>query len=305
MAGYVFKRLIQAMVLIKCVMLIVFLLLHMTGDPVMVMLDTDATQEDIDRLRKLMGLDQPLYIQYGRFLSNALRGDFGESTEHGESAMGLVLEHFPATIEMAVGAFVFAALIGIPFGCLAAFKEGSLYDKSCVGVTVLIQAIPDFWLAIMLILFFSVTLGLLPSFGRGGWEHFIMPAFAASTYHLARLARLMRSQMLEVMRQDYITTARAKGLNEKIVVMVHALKNSSIPIVTVMGLDLGILLGGTVIIEVVFAWPGVGRLVVEAIANRDFPIVQSAVFILASGFVLINLTVDVVYALLDPRISYG
>lgn len=304
MAGYVFKRLIQAIVLIKCVMLFVFLLLHMTGDPVMVMLDTDATQEDIDRLRKLMGLDQPLYIQYGRFLSNALRGNFGESTEHGESAMGLVLEHFPATIEMAVGAFVFAALIGIPFGCLAAFKEGSLYDKSCVGVTVLIQAIPDFWLAIMFILFFSVTLGLLPSFGRGGWEHFIMPAFAASTYHLARLARLMRSQMLEVMRQDYITMARAKGLSEKIVVMVHALKNSSIPIVTVMGLDLGILLGGTVIIEVVFAWPGVGRLVVEAIANRDFPIVQSAVFILASGFVLINLTVDVVYALLDPRISY-
>lgn len=304
MAGYVFKRLIQAVVLIKCVMIIVFLLLHMTGDPVMVMLDTDATQEDIAHLRKLMGFDQPLYVQYARFLSNALRGNFGESTEHGESAMGLVLEHFPATIEMAVGAFAFAVIIGIPFGCLAAFKEGSAYDKSCVGVTVLIQAIPDFWLAIMLIMFFSVTLGLLPSFGRGGWEHFIMPAFAASTYHLARLARLMRSQMLEVMRQDYITTARAKGLNEKIVIMVHALKNSSIPVVTVMGLDLGILLGGTVIIEVVFAWPGVGRLVVEAIANRDFPIVQSAVFILASGFVLINLGVDIVYAWLDPRISY-
>lgn len=304
MAGYVFKRLVQAVVLIKCVMIIVFLMLHMTGDPVMVMLDTDATQEDIDHLRNLMGFDQPLYVQYARFLSNALRGNFGESTEHGESAMGLVLEHFPATIEMAVGAFAFAVIIGIPFGCLAAFKEGSAYDKSCVGVTVLIQAIPDFWLAIMFIMFFSVTLGLLPSFGRGGWEHFIMPAFAASTYHLARLARLMRSQMLEVMRQDYITTARAKGLNEKIVIMVHALKNSSIPVVTVMGLDLGILLGGTVIIEVVFAWPGVGRLVVEAIANRDFPIVQSAVFILASGFVLINLGVDIVYAWLDPRISY-
>ncbi len=304
MARYVCKRSIQAIALIKCVMVIVFFLLHMTGDPVVVMLDMDATQEDIDHLRKLMGFDQPLYVQYARFFLNALQGDFGESTEHGESAMGLVLEHFPATIEMAGGAFAFAVLIGIPFGCLAAFKEGSIYDKSCVGVTVLIQAIPDFWLAIMFIMFFSVTLGLLPSFGRGGWDHFIMPAFVASTYHLARLARLMRSQMLEVMRQDYITTARAKGLSEKIVLMVHALKNSSIPIVTVMGLDLGILLGGTVIIEVVFAWPGVGRLVVEAIANRDFPIVQSAVFILASGFVLINLTVDLVYAYLDPRISY-
>ena len=210
----------------------------------------------------------------------------------------------PATIEMAVGAFAFAVLIGIPFGCLAAFKEGSSYDKGCVGVTVLMQAVPDFWLAIMFIMFFSVTLGLLPSFGRGSWQHFIMPAFAASTYHLARLARLMRSQMLEVLRQDYIMTARAKGLSEKIVLMVHALKNSSIPIVTVMGLDLGILLGGTVIIEVVFAWPGVGRLVVDSIANRDFPIVQAAVFLLASGFVLINLAVDLVYAYLDPRISY-
>ena len=173
-----------------------------------------------------------------------------------------------------------------------------------MGVTVLMQAVPDFWLAIMFIMFFSVTLGLLPSFGRGSWQHFIMPAFAASTYHLARLARLRRSQMLEVLRQDYITTARAKGLSEKIVLMVHALKNSSIPIVTVMGLDLGILLGGTVIIEVVFAWPGVGRLVVDSIANRDFPIVQAAVFLLASGFVLINLTVDLVYAYLDPRITY-
>ncbi len=296
---------IQAIFLLKLVMIIVFLLLHMTGDPVTVMLDTDATLEDIARLKKLMGLDQPLWVQYSRFFMNALHGNFGESIEHGEPAMGLVLEHFPATIEMAVGAFAFAAIIGIPFGCLAAFKEGSVYDKSCIGVTVLIQAIPDFWLAIMFIMFFSVFLGVLPSYGRGGWSHFVMPAFVASTYHLARLARLMRSQMLEVMRQDYITTARSKGLNEKIILMVHALKNSAIPIVTVLGLDLGILLGGTVIIEVVFAWPGVGRLVVESISTRDFPVVQAAVFLLASGFVLINLAVDLLYAVLDPRISYS
>lgn len=305
MGGYVVKRVIQAIFLLKLVMIIVFLLLHMTGDPVSVMMDTDATLEDIAYMKKLMGFDQPLWVQYGRFFSNAIGGDFGESIEHGEPAMGLVLERLPATLEMALGAFTFAVVIGIPFGCLAAFKEGSLYDKGCVGISVLIQAVPDFWLAIMLIMFFSVTLGILPSFGRGGWQHFIMPAFAASTYHLARLARLMRSQMLEVMRQDYIITARSKGLNEKIVLMVHALKNSAIPIVTVLGLDLGILLGGTVIIEVVFAWPGVGRLVVQAIANRDFPIVQSAVFLMASGFVIINLTVDLLYAYLDPRISYS
>ncbi|MBT3820448.1 MAG: ABC transporter permease [Nitrospinaceae bacterium] len=305
MGSYFIKRVIQAVFLLKLVMILVFLLLHMTGDPVLVMMDTDATREDIAEMRKVMGFDQPLWVQYGRFFKGALRGDFGESIEHGESAMGLVLEHFPATLEMALGAFLFAAVIGIPFGCLAAFKEGSLYDKSCVGITVLIQAIPDFWLAIMFIMFFSVFLGILPSFGRGGWQHFIMPAFAASTYHLARLARLMRSQMLEVMRQDYIKTARSKGLNEKVILMVHALKNSAIPVVTVLGLDLGILLGGTVIIEVVFAWPGVGRLVIEAISNRDFPIVQSAVFLMASGFVLINLTVDLLYAYLDPRISYS
>jgi len=305
MGSYVIKRVIQAFFLIKLVMVIVFLLLHMTGDPVLVMLDTDATSEDIAEMRKVMGFDQPLWVQYIRFFKSALKGDFGESIEHGEPAMALVLERFPATLEMALGAFMFAVVIGIPFGCLAAFKEGSLYDKICIGITVLIQAVPDFWLAIMSIMFFSVFLGVLPSFGRGGWQHFIMPAFAASTYHMARLARLMRSQMLEVMRQDYIRTARAKGLNEKVILMVHALKNSAIPIVTVLGLDLGILLGGTVIIEVVFAWPGVGRLVIEAISNRDFPIVQSAVFLMASGFVLINLMVDLLYAYLDPRISYA
>jgi len=304
MGSYAVKRLIQAIFLLKLVMVVVFLLLHMTGDPVTVMLETDATLEDIAEMKKLMGFDQPLWVQYWRFFKNALQGNFGDSIEHGEPAMGLVLERLPATIEMALGAFMFAVVIGIPFGCLAAFKEGSLYDRGCVGITVLIQAIPDFWLAIMLIMFFSVFLGMLPSFGRGGWQHFIMPAFAASTYHLARLARLMRSQMLEVMRQDYIVTARAKGLDEKIILMVHALKNSAIPIVTVLGLDLGILLGGTVIIEVVFAWPGVGRLVIQAISSRDFPVVQSAVFLMASGFVLINLTVDLVYAYLDPRISY-
>ena len=174
MAGYVVKRLIQAVVLLKCVMIIVFLLLHMTGDPVLVMLDTDATHEDIEHLRKLMGFDQPLHVQYGRFFTNALQGNFGESTEHGESAMGLVLEHFPATIEMAVGAFVFAVIIGVPFGCLAAFREGSVYDKGCVGITVLMQAIPDFWLAIMFIMFFSVTLGLSALFrtrGLGAFHH--------------------------------------------------------------------------------------------------------------------------------------
>mgnify|MGYP001557782680 CR=1 FL=1 len=304
MTGYVVRRLIQAVLLIKCVLVVVFLLLHLTGEPAALLAGPDATAEDVARLRTRMGFDQPLWVQYGRFFLGVTQGNFGKSFEHGESALSLVLERLPATLELALGAFFLSVVIGVPMGCVAAFKENTFFDRGFIGTTVFVQAVPDFWLGIMMITFFSVHLGVLPSFGRGGWGHFVMPAFAASIYHMARLGRLMRSQMLEVMRNEYILTARAKGLPETVVVMVHALKNSAIPIVTVMGLDLGILLGGTVIVETVFAWPGVGRLVVQAIANRDFPIVQAVVFILASGFVLINLTVDLLYAYLDPRIEY-
>lgn len=304
MTGYVVWRLIQSVFLIKCVLVVVFLLLHLTGDPTALIAGPDATQDDIERLRRQMGFDRPLLVQYGQFFLGALQGNFGKSFEYGESAFSLVLEHLPATFELASGAFLLSVAIGIPLGCIAAFKENSVFDRSFIETTVFVQAVPDFWLGIMLIMFFSVHLGVLPSFGRGGWAHFVMPAFAASTYHLARLGRLMRSQMLEVLRQEYILTARAKGLPETVVVMGHALKNSAIPIVTVMGLDLGILLGGTVIVETVFAWPGVGRLVVQAISNRDFPVVQTVVFLLASAFVLINLGVDLLYTYLDPRIEY-
>lgn len=304
MTGYVVWRLIQSVFLIKCVLVAVFLLLHFTGDPTALIAGPDATQDDIERLRRQMGFDQPLLVQYGQFFLDALQGNFGKSFEYGESAFSIVLEHLPATLELALGAFFLSVAIGIPLGCIAAFKENSFFDRSFIGITVFIQAVPDFWLGIMMIMFFSVHLGALPSFGRGSWGHFVLPVFAACVYHLARLARLMRSQMLEVMRQEYILTARAKGLPETVVVMGHALKNSAIPIVTVMGLDLGILLGGTVIVETVFAWPGVGRLVVQAISNRDFPVVQTVVFLLASAFVLINLGVDLLYAYLDPRIEY-
>ena len=305
MIGYAVRRMFHAILLIKCVLVVVFLLLHITGDPTAIIAGPDATADDIVRLRTLMGFDQPLWVQYGKFFLGAVQGDFGKSFEYGESALALVFEHLPASFELAISAFVLSVVIGVPLGCLAAFRENSLFDRSFIGTTVFVQAVPDFWLGIMMITFFSVHLGILPSFGRGSWAHFLMPAFAASTYHLARLGRLMRSQMLETLRQDFILTARAKGLPETMVVMGHALKNSAIPIVTVMGLDLGILLGGTVIVETVFAWPGAGRLVVQAIANRDFPVVQAVVFLLASVFVLINLAVDLIYAYLDPRIEYS
>lgn len=304
MIGFILRRLFQAVVLIKFVLVFIFLLLHLTGDPVSVMAPDDATKEDLIRLRQQMGFDKPLLTQYVKFFSGALRGNFGESFEHGEPALKIVLERLPATIQLASVAFLVSVILGIPLGCLAALREKSAFDQFLMAGTVLGQAVPNFWLGLMMILVFSVNLGLLPSFGRGGPANLIMPAFAAASFQMARLARLMRSEMIEVLRQDYILTARSKGVVEKLVVFKHALKNCSIPIVTVLGLDLGIMLGGTVIIETVFAWPGVGRLTVQAIQNRDFPIVQVSVFLLASIFVLINMMVDIVYTYLDPRIEY-
>lgn len=304
MSGYIVHRLFETVVLLNLVLVFVFLLLHLTGDPVAVMMPQDATQEDMERLRRQMGFDKPLLIQFGKFYARALRGDFGQSWEHGESALKVVLDRFPASIELTAAAFLVSLFMGIPLGALAACKEDTLYDRGCMIGTVMGQSLPDFWLGLMLILVLSVWAGLLPSFGREGWAHLVMPAFVASTYHTARLARLMRSQMLEVMRQDYIQTARSKGLAEQAVLFRHALKNSSIPIVTVLGIDLGVMLGGTVIIETVFAWPGVGRLAIESIHKRDFPVVQVTVFLLAAIFVLINLAVDILYAYLDPRIEH-
>ena len=305
MGGYIFHRMIETVVLLNLVLIFVFLLLHLTGDPVAVMMPQDATQEDIERLRRQMGFDKPFPAQFVEFYGRALKGDFGPSWEHGEPALKVVLERFPASLELAAAAFLISIFLGIPLGALAAYRENTLYDRSCMIGTVMGQSVPDFWLGLMLIMLLSVWAGFLPSFGRGGWTHLIMPAFVASTYHTARLARLMRSQMLEVLRQDYIQTARSKGLAERIILFRHALKNSAIPIVTVLGIDLGVMLGGTVIIETVFAWPGVGRLAIESIHKRDFPVVQVTVFLLAAIFVLINLAVDILYAYLDPRIEHA
>ena len=304
MGAFVVRRLLQAVVLIKCVLVFLFLLLHITGDPVMVMAPEDATEEDIKQITIQMGFDKPLYVQYYRFFSGVIKGDWGESYEHEAPAFGIVMERLPATIQLTAVAFSMSVLIGIPLGCFAALKENQMTDRACMIGAVFGQALPNFWLGLMMILFFSVTLKILPSYGRGTPWHFIMPAFVASSYQMARLARLMRSEMLEVLRQDYILTARSKGLNEKIVLVRHALKNSAIPIVTILGIDLGIMLGGTVIVETVFAWPGVGKLTIDAINTSDFPVVQVAVFVLASVFILINTFVDILYTFLDPRLDF-
>jgi peptide/nickel transport system permease protein len=296
------RRLLQSLVVLFGVSFVVFGILHLTGDPALVLLPPDASAEDVRRFREAMGFNDPFLVQYGRFLRGALQGDFGQSIRHGESAFGLVVERLPATFELAGAALVLALCLAIPAGIVSAVRRNSVVDYVATVVALFGQSLPTFWLGIMLILLFSVQLQLLPSSGRGNVEHLVLPAVTLGLFTTARITRLTRSGMLEVLGQDYIRTARAKGVSDPPVVWKHALKNAAIPIVTIVGIELGTLLGGSVITETIFAWPGVGRLSVQAIANRDYPVVQAAVFLLASTFVVVNLVVDVVYTYLDPRI---
>jgi ABC-type dipeptide/oligopeptide/nickel transport system permease component len=249
-----------------------------------------------------MGFNDPFLVQYWRFLRGAVQGNFGESLRHGQPAMRLVLERLPATFELAGAAMLIALCVAIPAGILSAVRRNTASDYCSTVVALLGQSMPTFWLGIMLILVFSVWLRVLPSSGRGDLEHLLLPAVTLGLFTTARMMRLTRSGMLEVLGQDYIRTARAKGLGEPPVVWKHALRNAAVPIVTIAGLELGALLGGSVVTETIFAWPGVGRLSVQAIYNRDYPVVQAAVFVLATTFVVVNLLVDLVYTSLDPRI---
>jgi len=304
MTSHLLRRLWQAVLVLFGVSVVVFLILHLTGDPAALLLPPDATAEDVAQFRKVMGFDDPVFVQYARFLKGALRGDFGESVRHGEPAMPLVLERLPATFELAGAGLLLALCVAIPAGIISAVRRNTAIDYMSTVVALLGQAMPTFWLGIMLILVFSVRLSWLPSSGRGDFEHLILPAITLGFFTTARITRLTRSGMLEVLGQDYIRTARAKGVSERPVVWKHALKNASIPIVTIVGIELGTLLGGSVITETIFAWPGVGRLSVQAIFNRDYPVVQAAVFILASTFVFLNFLVDIAYTWLDPRIRF-
>jgi peptide/nickel transport system permease protein len=302
MKVYLARRALQSLLVLLGISFVVFGILFLTGDPALVLLPPDATVEDVAKFRQTMGFNDPFLVQYGRFLGGAVRGDFGQSIRHGESAFHLVLERMPATFELAGAALLLALCLAIPAGIVSAVRRNSVVDYVATVVALFGQSLPTFWLGIMLILFFSVQFQLLPSSGRGTVEHLVLPAVTLGLFTTARITRLTRSGMLEVLNQDYIRTARAKGVSDPPVVWKHALKNAAIPIVTIVGIELGTLLGGSVITETIFAWPGVGRLSVQAIANRDYPVVQAAVFLLASTFVLVNLVVDVVYTYLDPRI---
>jgi peptide/nickel transport system permease protein len=305
MRRYVARQLVQLVVVIIGISLLAFAILHVIGDPVLLLLPQNAGKAEFERYRKLLGLDQPLYVQYWRFATNALHGDFGKSWYADTPAFRLVLERMPPTIYLTFAGLGVALLIALPLGILAALKRHSFVDNLCTMLAVAGQAMPIFWLGIMLIIVFAVRLRVLPASGYGTWQHFVMPAFTLGAFLAPLTMRLVRSGVIEVMNMDYIKTARAKGVGERMVVVKHAFRNACMPVITVLGLQFGQLLGGAIVTETVFAWPGVATLTVDSIRNQDFPVVQCAVILLALVIVAVNLVVDLVVGLIDPRIRVG
>jgi len=275
------------------------------GDPAHLVLGREATGDQVALLRKQWGLDKPLPVQYAYWLSHAVRGDFGRSLVSRVPARQEILSRFPATLWLTLASMCVSIVLGLFFGIVAAVKHNTTFDRVSMVAALLGICTPSFWLSLLLLLLFSVKLGWLPSFGKGGIEHLILPALALGAGGASVIARVTRSSMLEVLNEDYIRTARAKGLREQRVIIGHALKNSLIAIITILGLEFGGLLSGAVIVETIFAYPGLGLLLITSIKNRDFPIVQGALLLFAIEFVLVNLLVDVLYAQVDPRITYS
>lgn len=302
MLRYVARRLIHTIFVIWAISVIVFLLGHVVGNPVYLLLPQDATAADAERLSHQLGLDRPLLEQYLVFASRAVQGDFGDSFRHRLPALPLALMFLPATMQLAGVAFVISVLIAIPLGILSAARQNTLLDHVVRVFSLSGQAMPTFWFGIVLILFFSVQLRLLPASGYGTPAHLVMPALALGYTSAASVARLLRSTMLEVLRQDYTRTARAKGLRGIAVLLRHALPNAAIPVVTILGLEIGRLLGGAIATETIFAWPGIGQFLIQSVANLDYPAVQAAVLVIAVMLVLVNLLTDIAYVALDPRI---
>ncbi|MCM3088633.1 ABC transporter permease [Bhargavaea ginsengi] len=301
---YLLKSLLKTIPVLLLITMIVFVLMRLTGDPVSLMLPENATAEERDTLRESLGLNDPLPVQYLAFLGDLVKGDFGDSFRYNMDALDLVLERLPATLELAIASMIVAVIISVPLGILSAIKRNSVLDLFITGGAVVGKAMPNFWLGIMLILFFSVTFQLLPVSGRGTLAHLVLPAITLGTGIAAEMTRLIRSSMLEILGQDFIRTARSKGLRETVVVNQHAFRNALIPVVTIMALQTATLVGGTLITETVFAWPGLGQLLVQAVNLRDMAVVQAATFIIAIFVILSNLSADLIYRFLDPRIKY-
>jgi peptide/nickel transport system permease protein len=309
MGSYIVRRLLQSVVVLVGVTLLVYFILFQTGDPTFLSVSTDASQAEVERVRHLLGFDRPWYVQYAEFLSKAVRGDFGTSLRQGVPVTGIVLERMPATLELTVCALLISLAVAVPVGIISATRRNSVWDQASMFGAVLGQSAPTFFLGIMLLFVFGGILNWFPIGGRGqngpGDElrHLVLPAITLGTFSMARNARLVRSSLLETLGLEYVTVAWSKGLSEQAVVLRHAFRNALIPVVTLVGLDFGALLGGAVITETVFAWPGVGSLVVRAIGQKDFPVVVGCVTMLAIVFVAVNLLTDVLYGYLDPRVS--
>ena len=302
MRGYALSRLAQTVLVVFLSLTAVFVMVRLSGDPVTLFMPMDIQAKDVNEFRERLGFNDPVGVQYARFIGGAVRGDFGESLRYKRDALGLVLERLPATLTLAGAALALTFVVAVPLGVVSAVRRDGLFDHVGTLVTVLGQAIPGFWLGLMLIYVFAVQLRWLPTSGTGTLAHLVMPSVVLAAFYAARVARLTRSAVLDVMNEDYILTARAKGLAESRVVGKHTLRNAAIPIVTLAGLEAGQLLGGAVITETIFAWPGLGRLTVQALLNRDFPVVLAAVSLTSVIYTVMNLVVDLLYGWLDPRV---
>jgi peptide/nickel transport system permease protein len=304
MLAYILRRLIGALYVLIGVAAIVFIIVHLTGDPAAVMMPPESTAADLADFRHLHGFDRPLIVQFGSFALGVLRGDFGDSLRHGEPALGLALGRLPASGELALTALALAVVVAVPAGIMAALKRNTALDVIARTFALIGQSTPVYWLGIMLILVFAVQLEWLPTGGIGGGNHFILPALTLGLFTTAKIMRLTRAALLDILQSDYLRTARAKGVQPVALIVNHALRNAWLPIVTVIGVELGTLFSQAIITETIFAWPGIGRLAVQAIYDRDYPVVEVVVLIAATVFVIVNLLVDLSYALLDPRIRY-
>jgi len=305
MFSFLLSRIISFLIVVLGVVTLVFSLIHIVpGDPIQVILGESATIADQQALRNTLGLDKPLFEQWYSYLFQVVQGDLGTSLLSKESIVDMLWQRIPATIELALAGLLVAILIALPLGCLAAIRQNTFYDQGAMLFSLLGVSIPNFWLGPLFILLFSVTLGWLPISGRESWQSLILPALTLGTALAAILARMIRATVLEILHEDYIRTARAKGLSESNVIIHHALRNAALPIITILGLQLGALLAGAVITETIFAWPGIGQLTIEAIQKRDYSVIQACVLLISLTYVIVNTFTDILYAWLDPRVRY-
>jgi len=305
MLAFVLKRLLYGLISLIGITFLVFSLLYLTGDPVQLMMPPDATVQEVEDARVRLGFDQPFLVQYFNFVGKLARFDLGDSLIRRVPVSELIKEYFPNTLLLATTAYLFALLVAVPAGVFAAIKRNSVFDLLISMVVLIGQAAPAYWVALMFVLFFSVQLGWFPTGGMGTFRHLVGPALSVGIFSMSRIARMARSSMLDVLRQDYIRTAKSQGISDRLIYFKFALKSAAIPIITLVGVEYAVLFGGSLIAETIFSWPGIGRLIVQSVYARDYPVVQGVVILFACTVFLVNLIVDLLYSYLDPRIKYG